>query len=53
MNDMCEIKRCKGSTDIIYYGHEVCDKHWDAHCANKIDLKKILKVNTTGQLTLK
>jgi hypothetical protein len=49
----CEVSRCRAELDVVFYGHEVCEKHWEAHCAGKLDLKKKLAVRTDGQLTLR
>lgn len=40
----CDVKRCRGETEYIYYGREVCDKHWQYHCNKTINLKKIFKI---------
>lgn len=49
----CEVPRCRAELDVVFYGHEVCGTHWDAHCAGKIDLKRLLRIDPTGQLTLR
>jgi hypothetical protein len=51
---MCDLKRCKEPVSLIYYSHDICEKHWQLHCAKKIDLKTMLKVmDGPRQLTLK
>lgn len=43
---ICVVKRCRQESELVYYGHEVCDKHWLRHCdpTDSFDLKKELKV---------
>jgi len=42
MPEFYEIKNCRQRADYIYYGHGVCDGHWEDHCDNekRFDLKK-------------
>jgi hypothetical protein len=40
MTNKCEVKRCRDEVALIYLGHDVCEKHWQMHCHNKIDLKQ-------------
>jgi len=39
-SDSCEVRRCRNSTCIIYYGRNICEAHWVMHCDDKLDLKK-------------
>jgi len=38
----CKVKKCKREGDLIFYGKEVCNKHWLMDCNKKsrFDLKK-------------
>ena len=49
--DRCEVLKCVDPVDIIYYGHDVCDKHWTKHCdeTKKFDLKKTFKIKEKGE----
>jgi len=38
--DKCEISHCRDEMALIYLGHDVCEKHWQQHCAGKINLKQ-------------
>lgn len=40
----CEIKHCRDEAELVYYNHDICEKHWRMHSNNKIDLKKIFGV---------
>ena len=40
MDNQCEVKHCKNQSSLLYYGYEVCNKHWIQHCLGKINLKK-------------
>ena len=40
----CEIKRCRDEGILIYYGFEICQRHWSMACDNKIDLKEYFKI---------
>lgn len=42
----CEIPRCRNKADLIYYGHGVCQKHYDMDCDGIICLKKEFGVKT-------
>lgn len=44
--DRCEYPRCREVVDIVYLNHDVCEKHWQMHCAGKIDLKKVFGIDT-------
>ena len=44
---LCEIKGCYNELAIRYYGHSVCQKHWDNHCDKGFDLKKALNIIDT------
>jgi len=41
---MCDVKGCRRETAFIYYNFAVCEKHWEAHCDGKINLKKIFNI---------
>jgi hypothetical protein len=38
---------------INYYGHDVCEKHWQAYCDGAFDLKQKLHIREDGQQTLR
>lgn len=40
----CEIKNCRNVGDIIYYGHEICWKHWEEFCKKEVNIKKIFNI---------
>jgi hypothetical protein len=43
---MCDIPRCRTElSELIYYGHNVCARHWYEHCDKKIDLKQVFKID--------
>lgn len=43
--ETCSIKGCKSPVDIIYYGHGICQGHYDQHCDGLIDLKSSLHID--------
>lgn len=48
---MCDVPRCRtrDSDALIFYGHMVCDSHWQKHCDREIDLKQIFKIEEAKQ----
>jgi len=42
--DKCQISGCRQFGDLIYYGKELCDKHWTTIEDDSI-LKKMLGVS--------
>lgn len=37
---MCDVRYCKQKdVEVTYCGHDVCLKHWTAHCRGDFDLK--------------
>ena len=51
---MCDVKYCKQKDlVVIYYGKEVCGKHWHEHCdeENKFDLKKEFGIENESKRT--
>ena len=49
----CCIPKCREPTEVLFYGHEICDKHWTQHCTGQLNLKHKLRVKDDGQLTLR
>ena len=49
----CALPRCGNEPVLVYYGKDVCEKHWLEHCAGKIDLKALLKIDESGQMMLR
>ena len=47
----CDVPRCSTKGIIVYYGKDVCKKHWDWHCNDKktFDLKKVLKIRGSSK----
>lgn len=42
---MCDVKRCRSDeTEVNYKGHEICPKHWEAHCNGSLNLNKELGI---------
>ena len=38
---MCDVKHCKGESVMVYYNnYKVCERCWDRHCNDIINLKK-------------
>ncbi len=48
----CEYPRCRQENDLIYYGHAICQKHYELHCNKEINLKEIFKISEKKQTTL-
>lgn len=44
MNGVCDVPRCRQLAEYIYYRKDVCEKHWQQYCDEKIELKEVLKV---------
>jgi len=44
----CAIKNCKNDGIIIYYGRQICEKHWLKHCNenDKFNLKDELRIKS-------
>lgn len=44
--DQCQVVRCRQPAEIIYYGKDVCQKHWEMHCENKrrFDLRDVFRI---------
>ena len=36
---MCDVKKCKKTSEYKFYGKWICEDHWLLFCSNKIDLK--------------
>ena len=49
--DICEVRRCRKPSYIIYMGKDVCSAHWEKHCDdnNKFDLKKEFNLYKKGK----
>lgn len=43
-NGQCEVGRCGRDGDLTYYGHLICDGHWNLFCGGHIDLKAIFHI---------
>jgi len=45
-NGICEVKSCRQVSDLVFYGKEVCAKHWDMHCndSKRFNLKEHFNV---------
>jgi len=35
----CQIKNCRTESEVIYFGKEVCQVHFEKHCDGNINLK--------------
>lgn len=46
--DRCEIPRCRGESYVNYFGHLVCERHWDRMTADDAlpTLKEVLGIPT-------
>jgi hypothetical protein len=42
--DKCQVKFCRNSGDVIFYGFGVCWDCYKKYCEGKIDLKAIFKI---------
>ena len=38
---LCEVRKCRRVGDgPMFYGKEVCARHWNMYCGRRINLKK-------------
>jgi len=44
MTPGCEWSRCQNETAVIFYGHRVCEEHYEQHCDGLIDLKNTFDI---------
>jgi len=42
--DLCNCPNCKRPIEIIYKGFPTCEKHWNLHCEDKINLNEIYNI---------
>lgn len=45
VSKICEVEGCRRHLDLIYLGKRVCNKHFEQHCLNEINLRKELKIS--------
>jgi hypothetical protein len=44
-DDRCVIKHCRSIGDVVYYGRQLCNKHWEHYMNQPSEkLKKILNI---------
>lgn len=46
----CQVKGCRKESFVVYYGNDICINHWNKHCDEKINLKKVFKIKELRQI---
>ena len=48
----CQVKYCRDESSVLYYGKEVCEKHWQKHCddTKRFNLKKEFNIKEKEEI---